>query len=244
MEEVAPDPPAIIEEEESPPLPHIPVALPPTCSTQVLRLPVGFAMVIDDFLTGEECASLLQLAEATHSWEPALVNFGNGAQILALSARKCGRIIVDSHELADMLFQRIRPILEENEVAIIGADTKWRIANAPWKVTRINERLRFLRYKPGDYFRPHQDGHYFTPDETEQSFMTLQIYLGENLQEYEGGTTRFFFGPKEKITADIEPKQGRALVFQHRGLRHSGEPMKRGLKYAMRSDFMYTRKRD
>lgn len=74
--------------------------------------------------------------------------------------------------------------------------------------------------------------------------MTLQIYLGENLQEYEGGTTRFFFGPKEKITADIEPKQGRALVFQHRGLRHSGEPMKRGLKYAMRSDFMYTRKRD
>jgi hypothetical protein len=110
-------------------------------------------MVIDDFLTGEECASLLQLAEATHPWEPALLNIGNGAQILALSARKCGRIIVDSHELAEMLFQRIRPILEENEVAIIGADTKWRIANAPWKVTRINERLRFLRYKPGDYFR-------------------------------------------------------------------------------------------
>jgi len=38
---------------------------------------------------------------------------------------------------------------------------------------------------------------------------------------------------------DIEPKIGRVLIFQQRDVFHSGEEVTKGLKYAMRSDFMF-----
>lgn len=38
---------------------------------------------------------------------------------------------------------------------------------------------------------------------------------------------------------DVEPRMGRVLVFQQRMLIHSGEEVKEGIKYTMRSDFMF-----
>ena len=37
----------------------------------------------------------------------------------------------------------------------------------------------------------------------------------------------------------MEPKLGRVLVFQQRMLVHSGEEVTGGVKYTMRSDFMF-----
>jgi hypothetical protein len=34
---------------------------------------------------------------------------------------------------------------------------------------------------------------------------------------------------------------GRVLIFQHKGLIHSGEPVTAGTKYTMRTDIMYER---
>lgn len=52
-----------------------------------------------------------------------------------------------------------------------------------------------------------------------------------------GGATRIL-GPKGRYV-DIEPKKGRVLIFQQRGLAHSGEDVIEGVKYTLRSDFMY-----
>lgn len=38
---------------------------------------------------------------------------------------------------------------------------------------------------------------------------------------------------------DIVPRQGRALIFEQRGIMHSGEPINEGIKYTIRTDLLY-----
>jgi hypothetical protein len=40
---------------------------------------------------------------------------------------------------------------------------------------------------------------------------------------------------------DVEPLQGRVLIFQHMNLLHSGEEIVSGEKFTVRTDFMYER---
>ena len=107
----------------------------------------------------------------------------------------------------------------------------------------LNERLSFLRYGPGHYFRGHCDGQLELPD-GRKSHITIQIYLGD--EEVEGGTTRIYADRrgKENDFVDIEPKKGRVLIFQQRGIFHSGEEVTKGVKYALRSDFMFRHTQD
>lgn len=105
----------------------------------------------------------------------------------------------------------------------------------------VNERLSFLRYQPGNFFRPHHDGQLQLRD-GRQSRVTLQIYLND--EGLEGGATRIWGHGSEQTRKfiDIEPKLGRVLIFQQRGLLHSGQEITKGVKYAMRSDFMFEHK--
>ena len=107
------------------------------------------------------------------------------------------------------------------------------------RVDRLNERLRFLKYGPEEYFRIHCDGQYRTPDDSERSFLTLQLYLGNN-PDLRGGATRFW-SPNMKNFIDVRPLQGRVLIFQHNNLLHSGEEIVSGEKITVRTDFMYER---
>lgn len=99
----------------------------------------------------------------------------------------------------------------------------------------INERLSFLRYGPGNFFNIHCDGRLSLPD-GRKSRVTLQVYLNED--GLKGGTTRIW-GTKRKNYIDVKPKLGRVLVFQQKGIWHTGEPVTEGVKYAVRSDFMF-----
>ncbi|KJA14487.1 hypothetical protein HYPSUDRAFT_72557 [Hypholoma sublateritium FD-334 SS-4] len=101
-----------------------------------------------------------------------------------------------------------------------------------------------------------------------KSFVTLHLYLnGTGDQELEGagaessrmipkdanlklfdedpdapllgGATRFWT-PDRKHYLDVFPLTGRVLVFQQRMLVHSGEKVVNGVKYTMRSDFMFS----
>jgi hypothetical protein len=93
----------------------------------------------------------------------------------------------------------------------------------------------------------HCDGTYETPDRTERSYFTLHLYLndaeGKNGQEpLKGGATTFHsWCMKERI--DVVPKAGRVLMFQHRGLLHSGDDVISGLKLTMRTDLMYAKEK-
>lgn len=156
----------------------------------------SFAAVIDNFMTEAECKELLGLAEQSTEdgkWERAMINVGNGKQVMATDYRNCGRIIFDSPEIADRLLARLKPFFEswdtvtlKNKLGVTGVAGRKNIFN----LTRLNERLRFLKYVGGEYFHPHCDGNYRTPDGSEISFYTIQLYLsgdgeeGQDLKEF------------------------------------------------------------
>jgi prolyl 4-hydroxylase len=62
----------------------------------------------------------------------------------------------------------------------------------------------------------------------ERSHLTFMIYINDG---YEGGETAF-------DEFEVKPESGMALWFVHQ-LRHKGNPVTAGRKYALRSDVMY-----
>jgi Rps23 Pro-64 3,4-dihydroxylase Tpa1-like proline 4-hydroxylase len=43
-------------------------------------------------------------------------------------------------------------------------------------LSRLNERLRILKYEGGEYFKPHTDGFYEISDKRETSYYTIHLY--------------------------------------------------------------------
>jgi hypothetical protein len=126
------------------------------------------------------------------------------------------RVIRDDLEIADDLFQRLRPHLP----ATMG----------PLRVVGLNERLRFYRYRAGQRFDPHTD-HWYQPSPHRITLYTVLAYFND---DFAGGETRFH----EQLDDTVVPRRGLVAVFQHK-LRHEGCPVLRGTKYAMRSDVIY-----
>lgn len=190
-----------------------------------LGIPGKFAVTIDDVFTAEECKQLVDLAESNRFHPAAL----GANQRVIKEVRNSDRWMTDDPKMAADIFQRIRLFIPETweGLSIVG----------------LNERLRFLKYAPGGYFKAHYDGVYERPDGSEQSFITLQIYLNGGTNHDSkliGGETTFFkeraLG-KEKITA-VEPKAGKVLLFEH-DILHEGSRVIEGVKYVIRTDVMY-----
>lgn len=264
----------------------LPAQAPPNAKLQVIDFATSnpalpeyngrLAAVIDDILTHEECSELLRRVEAstpstTATWERALVNVGNGKQALATDVRNCGRIILDDHDLAARLLNRLFPFLQTLQLDTIADRpliTGLAGRGKTYRLTRINERLRFLRYQGGEYFDVHGDGVYVTPDNQERSLITIHLYLnGDGEQDLDelrrekraagdsgqynrdvdgkllGGATSFMemygIGKEDDQHLRVFPRTGSVLVFQQRDLLHSGDPVVRGTKYTVRSDIMY-----
>ncbi|KAF2089993.1 hypothetical protein K490DRAFT_71683 [Saccharata proteae CBS 121410] len=222
-----------------------------------------YAVVLDNVLTRSECQNLIALAEAqtepNGNWERAMINVGGGRQMLATEARNCGRIIWDSPEMVARIWRRIEGSVPELQ-RVEGKAWAHALGNGPvqrgdgWQLTSLNERMRFLKYEGGEYFRPHCDGVYATPDGSQRSLFTLHLYLNgtEEDRPLVGGATTFHsFRDRFMIqTAEpdeynkkgrwgVDPKAGRVLLFQHRNLLHSGDDVVEGTKYTMRTDVMF-----
>ncbi|KAF2751472.1 hypothetical protein M011DRAFT_386775, partial [Sporormia fimetaria CBS 119925] len=207
-----------------------------------------WAVILDGVLTQEECDTLITAVEATTDgyWERAMVNTGGGMQMMYEEIRKCGRTIIDDRDLAARIWARVEPSVPEihtlqNRPHITGMGPVKR--KEVWKVTRLNERLRFLKYTGGEYFRAHGDGCYETPDFKERSYITLQLYLNDGSGKHDtgpvdGGATTFFGDYQQQLS--VAPKVGRVLLFQHRDLVHAGDELVSGTKFTMRTDVMYT----
>lgn len=118
----------------------------------------SWAVVLDGVLTEEECETLVAAAEGTTNgeWERAMVNIGMGMQMVLTDTRNCGRIIVDDRDLAAKLWARVAGAVPEihrleNWAGVTGNGPAKR--KEAWKVTRLNERMRFLKYVGGEYFK-------------------------------------------------------------------------------------------
>jgi len=234
-----------------------------------------YAVIIDNVISPSECAELIRLAEASvpmpgsageasssadHAtekqdpWSPALVNIGGGWEILQADYRNSDRIIWDQETVTDRLWDRIAmgapdvakhlSSIEADEVVLGGR----RFMEQKWVFKALNRRMRFLRYGPGMFFRPHCDGAYevegLAPGRRIRTLFTLHLYLNDSVATAGeeatliGGSTPFLSND-EKRRIDVHPKAGRVLIFQHRCLLHSGDDVVKGTKYTMRSDILY-----
>lgn len=183
------------------------------------------AFIVDGVFSKEECDEMIKMTEK-EGYSKAMVNVGGGRQKLMPEVRNNYRCIVDSFEKSAEIWDRIKHLIPE----------QWKGR----KVLGLNERLRFLRYDPGQEFKPHFDGSY-ARDNGEISYLTVQLYLNEG---FKGGATTFLenhgrcdFGDND---VDCVPKIGRVLVFQH-DILHSGSKLKKGRKYCLRTDVMFSK---
>jgi hypothetical protein len=219
------------------------------------------AFVIDNLFTLDDCARLLAAAESKSEWVPAKLNAGGDKEYSDTSYRNSARILHDDDELAQWILEKLEPYLSEiefiegaNRHAMIKGRRGIRVKTSA-RLLRLNERLRFLRYGPGEFFKPHTDGSYVTPDKKQVSYYTLQVYLNGDKESLKGGATRFWprgyniwsSSTKAKKSihyVDIESRTGRVLIFEHEGLMHSGEEVIKGVKYSLRTDLMYVENED
>ena len=203
-------------------LPTLTTLPPPPADGSLRVLQVDFAqygfpelssrtcIIIDNLLTPDDGRKLYNSAVSSSDWKTAEINVGNGRQVLIKDYRNSDRIILDSHELAGWLFEKIQPHLPAHLVSIPDAPHHCRLRSPAYKeakeisnagvrnarananakepiakCTRLNERLRFLRYEEGMFFNTHYDGQYWTPDKQEVSYYTLQVYLSGDENEGE-----------------------------------------------------------
>lgn len=167
--------------------------------------------LIEDFFSVQECDDLIIWSEQT-GFEEAKVQV-DGQEIMLKGIRNNSRILLTDVDLAKRIWNRFEAYAVtpfENSTAI-----------------GLNELFRFYKYEPNQRFKKHRDGSFIRNDE-EVSLFTFMIYLND---DFEGGETSF-----ENYI--VKPKKGTALVFHH-PLKHTGETVLSGVKYALRTDVMY-----
>ena len=169
--------------------------------------------VIPGFLSTDECAEQIRRAEQV-GFEDAPVNTFRGIR-MRKDIRDNTRVMLDDPDRALWIWERLSPVFPPG-LAVPG-----------WKPVGLNERLRYYRYDPGQFFRPHSDG-YFARENGERSFLTFLVYLND---DFVGGETCF---PGETI----RPERGAALLFSHPVL-HESRTIDYGRKYVLRTDVMF-----
>jgi len=168
---------------------------------------------VDDVLSASECDALMQATEAI-GYGAAPITTAVGP-IMAPDIRNNTRVMIDDRKRAAWLWPRLAPWIPKAEgTELVG----------------LNERFRYYRYQPGQFFNWHHDGA-FRRTLREWSTLTLMVYLNGDMV---GGHTEFQGG------VSVAPKSGMALVFDH-GIRHRGAPVKTGTKYVLRTDVMVRR---
>lgn len=114
------------------------------------------ALVLDNVLSKEECAELLSLAESSvpgedgaSPWKPALVNVGVGVETAAPGYRDSERIIWDQQVVVDRVWERMAQAEGVRELLAKCPEG----ASGEWRFRRLNERMRFLKYSPKQFFK-------------------------------------------------------------------------------------------
>lgn len=207
-----------------------------------------YAQILDNVFTAAECASFISSATSSSpsttttgesTWEPAMLD----SRSTNPTFRHSDRILHDDAKLASFIFARVQPFLSStgadlftpSSSGVHGGEEERRWAEIPWtsaskfpkgkigrwKLAGLNERLRFLRYGPGHFFRPHVDGMFQDkhqgesgPPVARKSFLTLHLYLnggeddGSGEGKREGGEGEGEEGGERKRERDGGPKGG------------------------------------
>jgi len=143
------------------------------------------------------------------------------------------RLITHDDALADLLYQRIKPLMKEI----------YMLDDVKWEICGLNPRFRWCKYVKGQKFGTHCDAQY-RKSKNCMSLYTVNVYLNDP-KEYPGkkfhGRTRFYKKRGGKVHFKCQAGPGRALIFNHypEYYLHDGEMVESGTKYLMRTDVMY-----
>jgi len=210
-------------------------------------------IAVKGLLSKEECTKLSVLGEAAGY---------SGDLEQASTLRQGKRAMLDNAEWADRIYARLSKVVPETwdtaKCSRGHVNTALCKSQAGRRLRRVgvNERFRFLKYGPGDYFRSHVDGCYVREqgdtryDDCDRAIFTVQIYLNGG---YTGGSTRFI-DPRcksamkagacpgvqcpEGLCKDPDVSAGDAVVFQH-DLWHQGSELLAGQKETCRTEVMF-----
>lgn len=171
--------------------------------------PLAFS--IDGFLTADECAQLIDLAE-TAGFRAAGVRTPEGEKT-APYVRNNERAMAENEQWVGYLWNKLCAAAELPEID--GQTPRG-----------FPKSLRFYKYSAGQRFKMHKDGPWHEDGLT--SRLTFLLYLND---DFVGGATAF----KE---FSVQPRQGMAVIFVHEAW-HEGSLVETGTKYALRSDILY-----
>lgn len=187
-----------------------------------------FLCVIDELLSKEECRELILKAENMKTDDS-----GNKSWHNPHTGGTYKRVIMVDRDLADRLFERIKPVLPQT------------MDN--YRLVYLNSHFRFSKYSPGGLFPIHMDGTNYDNDRIQNgnssvSVCTLNIFLND---KFSGGETEFFYfldnndeielpGPTRYVAS---PAPGRACLFYAKQY-HCGNKVRDGYKYLLRTDVM------
>ncbi len=181
-------------------------------------------VTIDHLMSAMFCRAQIERGEQL-GFVPAEVRIHSGPRLMA-RVRNNERCTVDDHELATILWSRVAPHLNTFDLDATPV--------------AVDQRFRIYKYLPGQRFLGHRDGR-----ETVgalSSRLSFLLYLNDDC---EGGETVFRDRRRRRPEISrgrteirIEPKMGRALLFEHHHW-HEGSRVLRGIKYVLRSDILY-----
>ncbi|MBP81909.1 MAG: oxidoreductase [Acidiferrobacteraceae bacterium] len=204
---------------------------PPVVRVDLPDLPGVFQL--HKVLSPAECQQFRLITETLGYHEDAPVSLPHSVRHMANLNWVVDELICET------LFARCQPQLLEH------------IGDAP--SLGLNARFRFYRYQVGDYFKPHTDGSWPGSRAVDGqlqvdafgdrwSQLTFVLLLSE---DFDGGHTCFYpQGPQGKVIP-VRTPMGSALCFPHGGhpqhYIHSGEKIRRGTKYIIRTELLYAR---
>lgn len=174
---------------------------------------------IPEVLSQSECETFINLAHKI-GFQKSTINHSTKGVIMDTNARNNERVVHDDPKIASDLFDKLKIHLP------ISMNSK--------QLVGLNERIRFYKYSPGEFFARHRDEILELKD-GRTSYLTLLIYLND---DFKGGNTLIegpYANPDKEI---IQPQSGMAFLMQH-SLIHEGETLTSGTKYILRSDVMY-----
>ena len=179
-----------------------------------LDLSVPLHWTVDDALPPDLCAAYITRMQRGAA-ELAPIVGPDGRPLIEPATRNNTRVMWDDADEAASLLARVRPQVPPrlSGLTLVGA----------------NPRLRLYRYRQGERHGAHWDTVVELADGV-RSLLTLVFYLNEN---FTGGATDFV-----ELGAEVTPKTGRALLFQHRVMHRACE-VGRGEKYVLRTDILY-----
>ncbi|KIJ69221.1 hypothetical protein HYDPIDRAFT_80229 [Hydnomerulius pinastri MD-312] len=193
-------------------------------------------ILIDDFLSAEECKRFLkfidelplELTPPKKKGEAERVNY---------------RFSVTSVAFAERLHSLMLPHLPSFPYALSVRRPAVVDVDQPRLPHSCNSNIRMYKYTASQYFGPHYDDSVKDAATGARSEWTLLIYLSGVEDGVEGGETLFYEDergkPRETITAPLT--RGTALLHRHGNecMLHEGSVVRKGTKYILRSDLMF-----